>query len=101
MTQHRACKLGIISSDLIVLLCRLSMFISDIDNFVTLCFFNHNTFTGVVGKVQKIKLFPQGGRKGGWRKKACGARRPAGSGARTRTYRVLGEGPQLHAMGVV
>ena len=42
---------------------------------------NPNTFVGLVGKV-RIKLSPEGGRKGGWRKKARTA--PAGSGARTR-----------------
>ena len=30
--------------------------------------FNPNTFAGLVGKVRK-KLSPEGGRKGGWRKK--------------------------------
>ena len=38
---------------------------------------NPNTFVGLVGKVRK-KLFPEGGRKGRWRKKraqrACRAR---------------------------
>ena len=33
---------------------------------------NPNTFTGVVEKVRKIP--PEGGRKGGWRKKALAAR---------------------------
>ena len=40
---------------------------------------NPNTFMGLVGKVQ-IKLSPEGGRKGGWRKKrAQRARRARGS----------------------
>ena len=56
-------------------------------------------FTGLVGKVQK-KLSPEGGRKGGWRKKAHAAR-PPGPGLEPRTCRVLGEGHQLHAIGAV
>ena len=36
---------------------------------------NSNTFVGLVGKVRK-KLSPEGGRKGGRRKKACSARAP-------------------------
>ena len=40
---------------------------------------NPNTFAGLVGKVRK-KLSPEGGRKGGWRKKcAQRARRTRGS----------------------
>ena len=35
---------------------------------------NPNTFAGLVGKVRKKT--PEGGRKGGWRKKACAARLP-------------------------
>ena len=46
------------------------------------------------------KLSPKGGRKGGWRKKARVAR-PPGPGLEPGTCRVLGEGPQLHATGVV
>ena len=42
--------------------------------------FNPNTFVGLVGKV-RIKLSPEGGRKGGWRKSG---RARAGPGARTR-----------------
>ena len=42
-------------------------------------FFNPNTFAGLVGKVQKNS--PEGGRKGGWRKKARAAL--AGPGARS------------------
>ena len=60
---------------------------------------NPNTFVGLVGKVRK-KLSPEGGRKGGWRKKARAAR-PPGPGLEPGTCRVLGEGPQLHATGVV
>ena len=48
-------------------------------------FHNLNTFTGVVRKVQKI----QGGRKRGWRKKACGW----GLGLEPGMYCVLGEVP--------
>ena len=57
---------------------------------------NPNTFAGLVGKVPK-KLSPEGGRKGGWRKKARAAR----TGLEPGTCRVLGEGPQLHARGTV
>ena len=70
--------------------------------FVMKKIFNPNLttgFTGLVGKVQK-KLSPEGGRKGGWRKKARAAR-PPGPGLEPGTCRVLGEGPQLHAMGAV
>ena len=56
-------------------------------------------FTGLVGKVRK-KLSPEGGRKGGWRKKARAAR-PPGPGLEPGTCRVLGEGHQLHATGAV
>ena len=51
------------------------------------------------GRCEK-KLSPEGGRKGGWRKKARAAR-PPGPGLEPGTCRVLGEGPQLHATGVV
>ena len=54
------------------------------------------TFTGLVVKVRK-KLSPEGGREGG-EKSVRSA--PASAGAQ-RTYRVLGEGAQLHATGVV
>ena len=64
-----------------------------------LCLINPNTFVGLVGKVRK-KLSPEGGRKGGWRKKARAAC-PLGPGLEPGTCRVLGEGPQLHATGVV
>ena len=57
---------------------------------------NPNTFAGLVGKVRK-KLSPEGGRKGGWRKKA----RPPDPGLEPGTYRMLGEGPPLHARGAV
>ena len=60
---------------------------------------NPNTFAGLVGKVRK-KLSPEGGRKGGWRKKACAAR-PPDPGLEPGTCRVLGEGPQLHARRAV
>ena len=60
---------------------------------------NPNTFAGLVGKVRK-KLFRKGGRKGGWRKQARAAC-PRGPGIEPGTCRVLGEGPQLHAMGAV
>ena len=53
---------------------------------------NPNTFVGLVGKV-RIKLSPEGGRKGRWRKKVC----PLGPGLEPGTCRVLGEGPGLHA----
>ena len=51
---------------------------------------NPNLTTGLVG----------GGRKGGWRKKA-GAARPPGPRLEPATCRMLGKGPQLHAMGAV
>ena len=60
---------------------------------------NPNTFAGLVGKVRK-KLSPEGGRKGGWRKKACAAR-PPDPGLKPGACRVLGEGPPLHARGAV
>ena len=60
------------------------------------CVYNPNLTAGLVGKVRKEQS-PEGGRKGGWRKKA----RAAGPGLEPGTYRVLGEGPQLHAMGAV
>ena len=56
---------------------------------------------GVVGKVRKKKkLSPEGERKGEWRKKGCAAC-PRGQGLKPGTYPVLGDGPQLHATGVV
>ena len=51
------------------------------------------------GRCEK-KLSPEGGRKGGWRKKARAAR-PPDPGLEPGTCRVLGEGPQLHASGAV
>ena len=51
---------------------------------------------GLVGKVQK-KLSPEGGRKGGWRKKARAAR-PPDPGLEPGTCRVLGEGPPLQTL---
>ena len=48
----------------------------------------------------KKKLSPEGGRKGGWRKKARAAR-PPDPGLEPGTCRVLGEGPPLHARGAV
>ena len=59
---------------------------------------NPNTFVGLVGKV-RIKLSPEGGRKGGWRKKARSA--PAGSGARTRDLQRARRGSGLHDRGAV
>ena len=81
---------------------------------------NPNTFTGLVEGAKKTKqnktkqnkqtkqnkktyLPKKGGRVGGEKKKprtqrAHGCR---GSGLKPGTCRVLGEGPQLHAMGVV
>ena len=61
--------------------------------------FNPNTFTGVVEKVWKNYL-PKEEEKGGRRKRAH-AVCPRGPGLEPRTYCVLGEGPQLHATGVV
>ena len=60
---------------------------------------NPNTFAGLVGKVRK-KLSLEGGRKGGWRKKARAAR-PPDPGLEPGTCGVLGEGPPLHARGAV
>ena len=55
-----------------------------------------NVSVGLVGKVQK------GGRKKEGRvEKKARAARPPGPGVEPGTCRVLGEGPQLHAMGVV
>ena len=51
------------------------------------------------GRCEK-KLSPEGGRKGGWRKKVS-AVRPPGTGLEPVTCRVLGEGPVLHARGAV
>ena len=59
---------------------------------------NPNTFAGLVGKVRKNS--PEGGRKGGWEKKARAAR-PLDPGLEPGTCRVLGEGPPLHARGAV
>ena len=76
----------------------VALVISDIAG----CLINPNLttgFAGLVGKVRK-KLSPEGGRKGGWRKKARAAR-PPGPGLEPGTCRVLGEGPQLYAMGAV
>ena len=67
---------------------------------IKVCHFNPNTFAGLVGKVQNNKLSPEGGRKGGWRKKARAAR-PPDPGLEPGTCRVLGEGPPLHARGAV
>ena len=62
---------------------------------------NPNLTTGLLGKVRKkTKLSPEGGMKGGWRKKARAAR-PPGPGLEPGTCRVVGEGPQLHATGAV
>ena len=47
-------------------------------------FLNFNTFTGVVGKVQKKKLSSQGGKEGGSRKK-YGQRAHGGPAARHRS----------------
>ena len=60
---------------------------------------NPNTVCGVGGEGAK-KLSPEGGRKGGWRKKSRAAR-PLDPGLEPGTCRVLGEGPQLHARGAV
>ena len=62
-------------------------------------YINPNTFAGLVGKVRK-KLSPEGGRNGGWRKKARAARRPDPR-LEPGICRVLGEGPPLHARGAV
>ena len=60
-------------------------------------FSNPNTFTGLVGKVQKNYLPNEEGREGGEKERVQRARRAQARG----TCRVLGEAPQLHAMGVV
>ena len=60
---------------------------------------NPNTFAGLVGKVRK-QLSPEGGRKGGWRKKVLAAH-PPDPGSEPRTCCMLGEGPPLHARGAV
>ena len=52
------------------------------------------------GEGAKKKLSPERRRKGGWRKKADAACLQ-GPGLELGTYRVLGEGPQLYATGVV
>ena len=51
-----------------------------------------------MGKVQKNYLPKEEGREGGEKKCAQHARRP---GLEPGIYRVLGEGPQLHARGAV
>ena len=56
--------------------------------------YNPKTFTGVVGKVWKR-------RKEGRVEKKARAVRPPGPGLEPGPFRVLGEGPQLHATGVV
>ena len=59
---------------------------------------NPNTFAGLVGKVQKT-ISPR--RKEGRVEKKVHAAHSLGPGLEPRTCRVPGEGPQLHAMGVV
>ena len=54
--------------------------------------FNPSTFVGLVGKVQEE------GREGGEKTRTM---RPPGPGLEPRTCLVLGEGLQLHAIGVV
>ena len=54
---------------------------------------NPNTFGGEGAK-------KKGGRKGGWEGKKARAVRPWGSGLEPGTCHVLGEGPQLHTMGL-
>ena len=61
---------------------------------------NLNVPAGWVGKVQKNYLPKEEGRKGGWRKKGHAAC-PPGPVLEPGACHVLGEGPQLHAMGVV
>ena len=56
-----------------------------------------NTFVDLVGKVRKNSP-PEEGREGGEKMRAA---RPQGPGLEPGTCRVLGEGPQLQAMGVV
>ena len=58
---------------------------------------NPNTFRGG-GEGAKNSLPKEEGREGG--EKMCGAR-PRGPGLEPGTYCVLGEGPQLHATGVL
>ena len=61
---------------------------------------NPNTFVGLVGKVRKKNYLPkEEGREGG--EKKARAARPPGPELEPGTCRVLGEGPQLHATGVV
>ena len=56
--------------------------------------YNPNTFTGMVGKVPR--------RKEGRMEKKRAQRARGGRGSNPGpTYRVLGEGPQLHATGFV
>ena len=74
-------------------LCRWVSHFSHID-IITL-----TLLRGWWGRCEK-KLSPEGGRKGGWRKKARAAR-PPDPGLEPGTCRVLGEGPQLHARGAV
>ena len=61
---------------------------------------NPNTFTGLVGKGRK-KTKNSWRRKEGRVEKKVRAARPRGPGLEPGTYRVLGEGLQLHATGVV
>ena len=60
---------------------------------------NPNVPAGWVGKVRKNYLPKEEGREGG--EKKARAARPPGAGLKPGTCRVLREGPQLHAMGVV
>ena len=60
---------------------------------------NPNLTTGLVGKVRKKNISRR--RKEGRVEKKSVRNAPAGPGTQTRTCRVLGEGPQLHAMGAV
>ena len=46
-----------------------SMLVTQVSQGITPSFLNPNTFAGLVGKVRKT-ISPEGGRKGGWRKKA-------------------------------
>ena len=62
--------------------------------------YNPNVPAGLVGKVQK-KLSLEGGRKEGRVEKKARAVCPLGPGLEPGTCRVLGEDPQLHAMGAV
>ena len=61
---------------------------------------NPNLTVGWVGKVQKKHLPKEEGREGGEKKHAQRAR-PPGPWLEPGTCRMVGEGPQLHAMGVV